>query len=50
MPKEPKRFVIEVTDKLHAEVKQRAKEKNITLRVWVLRAIMQAIKQEEQYQ
>ena len=45
-----KRFVIEVNDEFHQEIKKRAQEKNITLRKWILRAIIQQIKTEEKYE
>lgn len=35
-----KRFVIEVQDWLHAEVKKQAKRHNITMRAYVLRLMM----------
>lgn len=44
-----KRFVIEVDEEFHKKIKERAKIRNITLRLWVLRAIKQALKQEEKY-
>jgi len=45
-----KRLNIEIEEELLKNVKIRAIEKNITLRRWILRAIIQQIKQEEQYQ
>jgi predicted HicB family RNase H-like nuclease len=45
-----KRFVIEVDDKFHEEIKKRAEDKQITLRKWILRAILQQIKIEEKYE
>jgi predicted HicB family RNase H-like nuclease len=44
-----KRLNIQIDEELHKEIKRRALERNITLRKWVLRAIKQAIKYEEQY-
>lgn len=43
----PKRMILEIPDDLHMEVKKRALFKNITLRVWVIRALLAAIKEEE---
>lgn len=44
-----KRFVIDVDDEFHKKVKDRAKERNITLRKYILRAILQALKQEDKF-
>lgn len=45
-----KRLVLEIDEELHKEIKRRALERNITLRRWVLRAIKQQIKYEQQYE
>lgn len=44
-----KRLFVEVDEELHKIVKIRAIERNITLSKWILRAIKQALKQEQQY-
>lgn len=49
MQKDCKRFIIEVDKEFHKRVKDRAIKRNITLRLWILRAIKQALKQEEQF-
>ena len=41
-----KALVIEVTPEFHRLVKYRAKERNITIRLWVIRAIKKYLKQE----
>ena len=45
-----KRLVLDIDEELHKEIKRRALERNITLRRWVLRAIKQQIKYEQQYE
>jgi predicted HicB family RNase H-like nuclease len=44
-----KRLNCEIPEEILKAAKIRALERNITLRVWILRAIKQALKQEEQY-
>lgn len=44
-----KRLLLEVTPELHGEVKIRAARRNISIKKWIERAIMDAIKNEEQY-
>ncbi len=48
--KKTPRINIEVTPELHAEIKHRAFDRNITVTVWVTRAIMEQIKKEQQYE
>jgi predicted HicB family RNase H-like nuclease len=45
-----KRLNLQIDEELLKEIKKRAINRNITLRKWVLRAIKQAIKYEEQYE
>lgn len=45
-----KRLNLEINEELLKEIKIRALERNITLRKWVLRAILQQIKYEQQYE
>ena len=44
-----KRLNIDIPEELLKQIKIRSIERNTTLRVWVLRAIKQALKHEEQY-
>ena len=44
-----KRLSIDIPEELHKQIKIKAIKRNITLRVYILRAIKQAIKHEEQY-
>jgi predicted DNA binding CopG/RHH family protein len=44
-----KRLNVEIPEELLKAVKIRAIQRNITLRIWVLRAIKQALSNEEQY-
>jgi hypothetical protein len=44
-----KRMNVDIPEELLKQIKIRAIERNITLRVWVLRAMKQALKHEEQY-
>lgn len=50
MKQTPKRLLIDIPIDLHKEIKVRAAVKNITLKVWVLRAIFEAIKTEKSYE
>ena len=43
-----KRLSIEIPSKLHKEMKVRALFRNITLRKWVMLAIMERIKKEKE--
>lgn len=45
-----KRLLLDVNLELHNEVKKRAAERGISLKVWLKRAIMAQIKKEEQYE
>jgi hypothetical protein len=38
-----------VTEEFHAKIKAMAIKRNITIRKWVVRAILQALKIEEKY-
>jgi predicted HicB family RNase H-like nuclease len=41
-----KRLVLEITKDLHANIKSRAAVRNITMRKWVMMAIVEQIKRE----
>jgi predicted HicB family RNase H-like nuclease len=45
-----KRIVLDVSPEDHAKVKIQAIKRNISMRTWVLRAINQALKQEEKFE
>ena len=45
-----KRIICEVDINLHAEVKKRAAGRNISMKTWVSRAIMDQIKKEQRYE
>lgn len=44
-----KRLVIEVDDATHYAIKSLALERNITMRKWVVRALIEALKKENLY-
>lgn len=41
-----KALVVEITPEFHGLIKYRAKERNITMRLWVIRAINKELKRE----
>jgi len=45
-----KRLIAEIPLEIHNEIKKKAIFHNISLRKWVLQAIMEKITKEEQYQ
>lgn len=45
-----KRLVIDLSTEEHVEIKTRAALRNITIKKWVMRAIMEALKKEKQYE
>lgn len=45
-----KRLNIDIDPELRAEIKMRAASKQIPLRKWVIRALVEQIKREEQYE
>lgn len=47
--KSPKRLLIDIPDQLHEEIKKRAATRNITMRKWVIRAVMRVIEEEKKY-
>lgn len=47
--KSKKRLVIEVMEETHKAIKLRAGMRNISMRKWVMRAIIHALKQEDSY-
>jgi predicted HicB family RNase H-like nuclease len=46
----PKRLTLDIDENMHAEVKSRAARRNIPLRLWVYRALLEAINKEKQYE
>ena len=48
--KTPKRLVVNMNEEDHKEIKQRALDKNITIRAWIGQAIKDAIAKEKQYE
>ena len=45
-----KRFLIELTDDIHKNIKRRCLDRNITMRRWILTAIIERIKTEEGFE
>ena len=45
-----KRLVLDVPLELHTEVKKRAATRNISIKIWISRAIINAIKEEKKYE
>lgn len=45
-----KRLVIEISEELHKEIKTEAAFRNITIRKYVLQAVLERMKQDKQYQ
>lgn len=43
-----KRFIIEVNDEWHQKVKIHTVERNISIRAWIMQAIVALVKQEEE--
>jgi predicted HicB family RNase H-like nuclease len=48
--KTKKRLMVEISDDIHQQVKIRAAQRNIPMRLWVARAIVAAIQNEQQYE
>jgi predicted HicB family RNase H-like nuclease len=48
--KRPKRLAIEISDSFHAEIKKRALLRNISIRKYVLRALIAQINNEKKYE
>lgn len=46
----PKRLVIDINEEMHTKIKIHAAKRNISIRKWAIRAILKAIKDEEQYE
>ncbi len=46
----PKRLLIDITDEMHHEIKMRALIRNIPMRTWVTRVLIQAISDEKKYE
>lgn len=44
--KKPKRLLIDIEETTHAEVKAQAAKRRITIKLWVTRAIQEALKLE----
>jgi hypothetical protein len=45
-----KRVNVEIYDELHTKIKKHAVERNISMRLWVTRALIEALKREEQFE
>lgn len=45
-----KRIIVDVGDELHLAVKSRAALRNVSMRTWVVRALVAAITKEEWYE
>lgn len=45
-----KQLLIEITHKLHKDIKDHAEFRNITIKAWVIEAIMNKILWEKQYE
>ncbi len=45
-----KRLIIDIPAELHKDIKIRSATKNISIRTWVVRAIVQAIEKEKKYE
>lgn len=45
-----KRLNIEIPEELHKKIKVKAAQRNITVRLWVSRLLINALKQEEIYE
>lgn len=45
-----KQLIIEINENLHKQLKARALNNNMTLKMWVLSAILEKIKNEKQYE
>jgi len=48
MKKRPKQLAIEIPDNWHKEIKQRALDYNMSIKDWVLDAIIQKVKKEKE--
>lgn len=46
---EKKRLLIEIPLELHKSIKTKAAQRNITIRLWITRLILEALKREELY-
>jgi len=44
-----KTLILETTALLHSQIKQRAAVRNISIKKWVLQAIIEKMKQEDHY-
>lgn len=45
---EVKRLLVEIPAKMHQEIKTRASQSNVTMRAWVVRAIVAQVKKEKE--
>ena len=48
MIKKPKRLTVDIPEELHAEIKSSAAFRNITIRTWIIRVIVSALRKEEE--
>lgn len=47
--KSPKRLIIDIPEELHQQIKIRAIKRNISMRTWSIRALIIAIKKEQEH-
>jgi len=50
MEQKLKQVIIEMPEELHKEIKIRAAYRNMTMKAWIIRAILDAIAQEQKYE
>lgn len=46
----PKRILLDNTPEFHAEIKSRAAARGVTIKAYVIRAIIEQIKRDQQYE
>ena len=44
-----KHVIVQVTDEMHKQVKMRAADRRITIKLWIERAIAKQMEQEDRY-
>ena len=45
----PKRLTVEIDENMHHRIRLRASLRNVTIRLWVLRVLTEALLKEERY-
>ena len=48
--KGPKRLTIDINEEMHKQIKMLAIKRNITLRTWLVRLIVNGIQEEKKYE